>query len=460
MPARCHATFLLRAAVLLTLVGSVACRSSQESQARSRPTGPSLARDLRSISFDPAPVYRQMGMIARGAPFPVVGRLAYFASATPDTSHLVLALSFSATTLRFSREADNRFRATYTVGVVIERDGQRVFASEATEAVLVGSFRETERTDENILYQEIFDVAPGTYRMSLAIRDEGSGRGIVEQVDLVVPVLDDGGLSTPMPVNQSVPRTSRDSLPYLLIRPRATAVFGQDSVLPVYIESYGDDSALELIVRGETGRQLFADRVRVVQFDGVASGLIEVPIVRLGIGVSQLSFVREGGRDTTSTYVFVGFGDELPVARFEDMLAFLRLFATSSRIQRLREAPEEERPVAWAAFMRETDSDPTTPVHEDLRDYFTKLMRANARFREEGVPGWMSDRGRVYVVLGEPDQILEPTFQDFQRGRQQVWEYRNRAIQLVFYDQTGTGRWRLTQSSEVRFESELRRLLR
>ena len=452
---------ILRAALLLTVVGSVACRSAQESQARSRPTGPALARDLRSISFDPAPLYRQMGMIARGAPFPVVGRLAFLASATPDTTHLVVALSFSATALRFSREADNRFRATYTIGVVLERDGQRVFTSEASEPVIVGSFRETERSDESILYQEIFDVAPGTYKLSLAVRDDGSGRGIVEQVDLVVPTLDEGGLSTPMPVNQILPRATRDSLPYLLMRPRATAVFGQDSVLPVYIESYGaDDTALQLIVRGETGRQLFTDRVRVSPFNGVSSGLVEVPIERLGIGVSQLSFTREGGRDTTSTYVFVGFGDELPIARFEDMLAFLRFFATPSRIQRLREASEVERPAAWATFMQETDSQPNTPVHEDLRDYFTRLVRANARFREEGIPGWMSDRGRVYVVMGEPDQILEPTFQDFQRGRQQVWEYRNRAIQLVFYDQTGTGRWRLTQTSEVRFESEFRRLLR
>jgi hypothetical protein len=72
----------------------------------------------------------------------------------------------------------------------------------------------------------------------------------------------------------------------------------------------------------------------------------------------------------------------------------------------------------------------------------------------------MSDRGRVYVVLGEPDQILEPQVQDFQRNRQQLWEYRQQGLQLVFFDQTGTGRWRLTQTSEVRFETEFRRRLR
>jgi GWxTD domain-containing protein len=129
-------------------------------------------------------------------------------------------------------------------------------------------------------------------------------------------------------------------------------------------------------------------------------------------------------------------------------------------LQALREVPEEERPAAWAAFMRETDSIPSTVQHEDLRAYFERLVRANARFREDGVAGWMSDRGRAFIVLGEPDQIIEPTFTDLQRVRQQIWEYNGRALQLQFFDQTGTGRWRLTQASDSRFEVELRRQLR
>ena len=72
----------------------------------------------------------------------------------------------------------------------------------------------------------------------------------------------------------------------------------------------------------------------------------------------------------------------------------------------------------------------------------------------------MSDRGKVFVVMGEPDQILEPTITDFSRNRQQLWDYREKGVQLVFYDETGTGRWRMTQTSEVRFETEYRRQLR
>ena len=424
-------------------------------------SAPGITRDTRNISFDPMPLYRQMGMIARGLPFPITGRVGYFAAPRAAQTHVVLTLSFASSSLTFSREADNRFRANYSVSLAIDNDQGRVQALESTEAVVVSSFRETGRTDESVLFQQFVDLAPGRYKMTLAVRDIGSQRSVQETVDLDVPSFDGRGISTPIPVNQVRPRMDRSTLPDVLVRPTATAVFGRDSTVTMYVESYGpSDTLLLLLARNETGRVLWSHPVPIEPRGGMSSGVVEVPVGRLGIGVSQLSFVREAAPDTASTFIFVGFGDDLPVARFEDMLLFLRHFATASRLQALRDAAEEDRPVAWAAFLRETDSVPSTPMHEDLLNYFTRLMRANNRFREEGAPGWMSDRGKVFIVLGEPDQVLEPMSNDFQRTRQQVWDYREKGLQLTFYDQTGTGRWRLTQSSAVRFDSEYRRQLR
>jgi len=73
-------------------------------------------------------------------------------------------------------------------------------------------------------------------------------------------------------------------------------------------------------------------------------------------------------------------------------------------------------------------------------------------------PGWLSDRGMVFVALGEPDQILErnvnqqiSTTQMGATTRLQIWQYRNYSSQLVFYEDTG--RWRLTRPSETEFLS-------
>ena len=419
------------------------------------------ARNAQAPTFDATPLYRQMGLLARGLPFPFLGRTAFAATATADTTHVIVALSFANAALSFAREADNRFRAGYSVSVVMTRDNAVVAQTDATEPLLVGAFRETSRTDESIIHQEILDVPPGRYTLSIAIRDEGSQRNVREQLTITVPRLTEGTFSTPMPIAEVTPRRSPDSLPVLLLSPSGTAVTGRDSVLPIYVEAYGDTTRpVRLLVRSERGRTLWNDTVRVLPRVGLRSGVVEVPVARIGIGVAQLTFVRDGGTDSASTFVFVGFGGDMPVASYEDMLNFLRFFAAPHRLQRLRDAAEEERPAAWATFVRETDAQPATPAHEEMRLYFARLMRANARFREEATPGWLSDRGRVFISLGEPDQVIEPQVGDFSRNRQQLWEYRNANMQLVFYDQTGTGRWRLTQSSEARFEAEFRRRLR
>jgi hypothetical protein len=73
-------------------------------------------------------------------------------------------------------------------------------------------------------------------------------------------------------------------------------------------------------------------------------------------------------------------------------------------------------------------------------------------------PGWLSDRGKVFVALGEPDQILErnvnqtlsPT-QVSSSARVQIWQYRQYDAQLVFVDDAG--RWRMTRQSETEFLS-------
>lgn len=414
-----------------------------------------------NLSFDPVPLYRQAGLLARGLPMPFIGRVGYFASSSADTTHALVALSLANNALSFTREADDRFRASYSVAISVRRGTEVVARSETTEEVVVGAFRETTRADETLIFQQVLDVTPGEYELVVVVRDEGSQRNGQEQLALRVPRLGDGTFTAPLPVVEVTPRVSRDSLPVLIVSPRATAVFGRDSVIPVYLEQYDTTGApVRLEVRNERGRVLWADTLELPRRGRVSSGVVEVPVSRIGIGVAELAVTRDGASSSAGAGVFVGFGDELPVATFDNMLTYLRFYASPFRLERMRNAPEEDRPAEWARFVSETDSRPETAAHEDLRDYFARLVRANSRFRDESSVGWLSDRGKVFITLGDPDQVIEPQMQEFQRTRQQVWEYRNLNLQLVFYDQTGTGRWRLTPASNTRFETEHRRRLK
>jgi GWxTD domain-containing protein len=411
---------------------------------------------------DDVALYRRMGLLAEGGETPFVGTLSFFAAPTDDSTLIVLTVALANRSLHFGREGD-RYRAAYDVGLEVRQGTQLVRQLGAKETVRVLVFRETMRTDESVLFRQMLNLAPGTYEMRLTVRDEGVSRGSAVEATVGVPRFREGSVSSPVPFYEASARGRRDTLPSILATPRATVVFGRDSVLPIYAEGYSRNAEfpLRVTVRSDDGSGvLWSDSIALPRRADLFSGTFTIPIGKVGVGVMTVGINREGSADTVRTPVFVAFGEDLPVATFSEMLTYLRYYVSASRLGALREARTETRAALWAAFLRDTDPFPQTPQHEGLRDYFGRIAQANARFREDASDGWLSDRGRVYVALGNPDQIFEPSASNMgQRGSTLIWDYRQHRLQVVFVDQTGFGRWRMTMSSESEFESVVRRVL-
>jgi GWxTD domain-containing protein len=454
-----------RCALSHFVLGAVAlgCASGGGAPPVARPTSSAPATARRPAEqVDEVNLYRRMGLLAEAGETPFVGTLSFFAGPSADSTLIMLTVSLSNRVLRFSREGD-RFRAAYNVSLQVRQGTQIVREFNAKETVRVLVFRETMRTDESVLFRQVLGLAPGTYDMRLTVRDEGAARGSAVEATVGVPRFIEGSVSSPVPVYEANVRGRLDTLPAIVATPRAMAVFGRDSTLPVYVEGYGAGPVfpLRITVHGDDGATLlWSDSLSLPRRRDLFSGTFDVPISRVGVGVMTLGIGRVGSPDTLRTPLFVAFGEDLPVATFSEMVNYLRYYASASRLQGLREATGEQRAALWAAFLRETDSDPQTREHEGLRAYFRRIAEANVRFREEGGPGWLTDRGRVHVALGIPDQIFDPSVSTAgQRGATLIWDYRQHRLQVVFVDQTGFGRWRMTLSSEADFESVARRLL-
>jgi GWxTD domain-containing protein len=417
---------------------------------------------------DPTAIYHQMGLIATGSPLSFVGKIAYFASSSPDTTVMLASVSIPNKALSFVREGDS-YRAPYEVHLTLTQGTNQVASVNSMEIVRVPTFKEINRTDESVIFQHYFRVPPGNYNLSFQVRDATSARSTSQEGAVTVPVLRGGHLSTPVLVYEANPRTTLDSLPRILASPRSSAVFGQDSVVAVYLEGYGTQPQLPVgfIVQNDRGAVTWRDTVRLQRHGNLLSASVKIPISRVGIGIANVTFTRTDATDTVRAPVFVSFGDEIPLVSYEEMLSELRYYAAFDRIKALRDAPVERRGAAWADFLRSTDPSPSTPEHEGLQAYFNRILQANARFREEsrGGAGWLSDRGKVFVSVGEPDQVYEQntnlpaTATSVTRGRVQYWEYAQYRVRFLFYDETGTGRWRLTPASEAEFQTINARIL-
>jgi len=90
-------------------------------------------------------------------------------------------------------------------------------------------------------------------------------------------------------------------------------------------------------------------------------------------------------------------------------------------------------------FWAKRDPDSDTEENEFKEEFFSRIEYANRYFRE-GIPGWKTDRGRIFIYLGPPDKIDQRPYINDPSVKGLIWwgYYRNR-IGIEFVDTTGDG---------------------
>jgi GWxTD domain-containing protein len=94
-------------------------------------------------------------------------------------------------------------------------------------------------------------------------------------------------------------------------------------------------------------------------------------------------------------------------------------------------------------FWDKRDPDPQTEKNEFKEEFDQRIEFANKRFIE-GIPGWKTDRGRIYIYLGPPDKIDQRPFINSPNVKGLIWwgYYRYR-LGVEFIDKNGDGRYSL-----------------
>src|SRR6201998_2876521 len=65
---------------------------------------------------------------------------------------------------------------------------------------------------------------------------------------------------------------------------------------------------------------------------------------------------------------------------------------------------DEERDQFIEAFWQRRDPTPDTIENEFKEEHYRRIAYANEHFAA-GIPGWRTDRGRIYIMYGAPDEI-------------------------------------------------------
>jgi GWxTD domain-containing protein len=120
----------------------------------------------------------------------------------------------------------------------------------------------------------------------------------------------------------------------------------------------------------------------------------------------------------------------------------------------------EEREQFIEQFWERRNPDPNSPENTYKEEIYRRIAYANEHFAS-GIPGWRTDRGRMYIMWGPPDEIdTHPSGGSYQRPPSEGggetstypfedWTYRylpgiGENITLEFVDPTMTGEYHLT----------------
>ena len=447
-----------RAAVMVVLVGwACGCGPWRRVGTDTRPQPGMTVPRL----FDAAVTYRAMGFFVTGAPLPFVASLRYLADATADSTLAVFALSLANHALSFHRDG-NEFVAEYHVELVFRDDTATVRQVAGDETVRVRSFQETLRSDESVIFQQFVGMRPGVYVVSVLVRDRnGPAYARRERVD-TVPRFAGQGIAAPVACYQGTGRARLSDLPRLLVNPRASLPYGADS-LRFYIEAYGTPQRTYLAARAldQTGAEIWRDTVPLAGGDGLANAMLVLAPGQLPVGQGELQVSVVGSGASARAPFLVSLSEQWVIRNFDEVISLLRYFERPDLVSQLRDAPPEQRPALWREFWRATDPVPITPENEALDDYFRRVQLVNLRFQEEGDPGWLTERGEVFITLGEPDEILDLTNEISRGGVRGIrWTYTNLRLTVFFQDQTGFGRFRLTPLSRAEYQRVLARVRR
>ncbi len=125
---------------------------------------------------------------------------------------------------------------------------------------------------------------------------------------------------------------------------------------------------------------------------------------------------------------------------------------------------DEEKENFIEQFWVRRDPDPRTSENEFKEEHYRRIAHANERFAS-GIPGWKTDRGRIYITFGPPAEVdSHPSGGSYNREPHEgggdtstfpfeKWRYRHidgigDDIEIEFVDKSMSGEYRMAMSPD------------
>lgn len=399
-----------------------------------------------------------------------------FPGSNSDSTRLIVNVKISYNYLVFTKLDNGTYKADVTISSEVLADKQGVNRRIVRRTAVVDSFRVTEDKDKYISATLELPLKLGEYEVITEVLDLNTGKPVKPDKRKIKIEYKDNPkvfMSTPMMVFR--PRMDQKEVS---IRPIALAgkgIFGRDYVGIVEFVPR-DQKPIEKVYYdltqvGEQTEQ-FIERRTVLESDiyeiddvhaagnGASEALLTVKkkqgsnrwlaLVDFNIGRFnnaryRLKVAAISGRDTSRTdLVFENAWIDMPYPLYDIDLAIRQMeyILTPDALSDMLSGSLDERMRTFNRFWKQKDPTPDTEYNEVMAEYFRRVDHTFFTFYTNQEYGWRTDRGRIYILYGEPAKVTRE-FPAKQPTRE-IWTY-DKPINKVFIfaDEANSGNYRL-----------------
>lgn len=156
--------------------------------------------------------------------------------------------------------------------------------------------------------------------------------------------------------------------------------------------------------------------------------------------------------DSTSSLTSKAMSSEFAVMseeELDDLFAKSKYIATNREIDQYEKLKNVEGKREFLYnFWQSRDSNPATPQNEFYKEYLNRIKISNERYSTIQRKGWLTDRGRVYLIYGEPSEIERYPNQNNSKPYE-IWHYNDLqgGVEFDFGDLTGFSDYILLNST-------------
>ena len=165
---------------------------------------------------------------------------------------------------------------------------------------------------------------------------------------------------------------------------------------------------------------------------------------------------------TTNTTLTTNFG-AMSEEELDDLFQKSKYIATNNEINQYKSISNEQgKREFMQKFWNNRDSNPNDNVNKFYQNYIKRIDVCNEKYKAGRKEGWKTDRGRIYLMYGEPSEI-ERYPNEIQTRPYEIWRYNDLegGVYFIFGDLTGFNDYQLlnsTKRGELRDDSWERRI--